>query len=251
MGIFTHGKRVILSTVLVFLQLAVAGQGIRQVWGTVYERSARYGMAGVSVMSTSGAGAVTDSTGHYRIKLLFGDSISFSYQGKATMKFAVDELPPNHPFDIGLHIDIKTLPTVEVAANKIHDYKQDSIEFRNEYRKVFDFERDYLSGGSNGMGVGINLDLLLSGKKAKRIEMFQRRLIADEHEKYVDHRFNKGLVIKITGLRSPALDTFMVRYRPSYEELQGFENDYEYYKYVKEWGTEFYDEWKRRHPARQ
>jgi hypothetical protein len=77
-----------------------------RVSGTVYERSARFGMPGVSVMSTSGAGTVTDSSGHYTIKLFPGDSISFSYQRKATMKFPLKDIPTNRPFDMSLHVDI-------------------------------------------------------------------------------------------------------------------------------------------------
>jgi hypothetical protein len=76
----------------------------------------------------------------------------------------------------------------------------------------------------------------------------QQRLIEQEHDKYVDHRFSKTLVRKITGLPSPAIDTFMRVYRPSYEFIQRCENDYEYYKYIKDWGRGFWEEWKVIHP---
>ena len=46
---------------------------------------------------------------------------------------------------------------------------------------------------------------------------FQRRLILQEHDKYVDHRFTKALVRKLTRLDSCALDTFMLAIRPDYE----------------------------------
>jgi hypothetical protein len=227
---------------LVLLHLAATGQV--QVSGTVYERSAKYGMAGVSVRGTSGAGAVTDSAGHYSIRLPYTDSLSFSYQGKATMKFPVKEIPANRPFDMSLHIDIKVLPTVVVLQN---DYKADSMANREEYRKVFDYSPDFLAKASNGAGAGINLDLLLSIRKMKRMEAFRLKLEQDERDKYVTHRFNKALVKKITGLQPPALDTFMLQYRPSYEMLQSFETDYEYYLYIKDWATYFSSRWKREH----
>ncbi|MFY0255343.1 hypothetical protein ACDQ55_15460 [Chitinophaga sp. 30R24] len=240
-------QKILIFIVCVLLHLGAAAQTVR-VSGTVYERSATFGMAGVSVMSTSGAGAVTDSLGHYSIKVSYTDSISFSYQGKATMKFPVKEIPFNRPFDMSLHVDVKVLPTVVVSSTRPYNYHQDSLENRNEYRKVFDYAPEYLTTGNGGAGVGFNLDLLFSAKKIKRMEAFRQYLEQDERDKYVDHRFNKTLVGKLTGLQSPALDTFMREYRPSYDMLQEFENEYEYYKYIKDWGKFFAKIWERDHP---
>ncbi|HEY1164905.1 MAG TPA: hypothetical protein VGE90_07045 [Chitinophaga sp.] len=235
--------KTVIIIVLLLLRLAASGQV--KVYGTVYDRSARFGMEGVSVKTNSGAGTVTDSFGRYNIWLPLDDSISFSYQGKSTQKFAVRELRRGRAFDMSIHVDIKTLPTVEVIS-KPHTPQLDSIENRNEYRKIFDFEREYLT--SNGMGAGVNLDLLFGMKKAKRMEQFRRRLEAQERDKYVDYRFNRGLVKRITGLQSQALDTFMLQYRPSYEMLLWFENDYEYYKYIRDEGLYFSEMWRREHP---
>ncbi|MBS0029876.1 hypothetical protein ACTJJ0_20555 [Chitinophaga sp. 22321] len=230
---------------MILLRLVSTGQV--RIKGTVYDRSARIGMVGVSVMSNSGAGAVTDSAGHYTIVVPTTDSISFSYQGKSTMKFAVREINPLRPYDMSLRVDVHTLPTVVVSTLRLGDYKTDSLKNREEYRKIFDYSPEYLSGGSGGMGVGINLDALLSMKKIKRMENFRRFMEREEREKYIDHRFNKALVKKITGLESPALDTFMKEYRPSYEMLLSFENEYEYYKFIQEWGKYFAEKWKRDH----
>jgi hypothetical protein len=202
-------------------------------------------MSGVSVRSTSGVGAVTDSLGRYSVWLPLSDSISFSYQGKSTQKFAVREIRRGRAFDMSLHVDVKTLPTVEVVS-KPHTHQLDSIDNRNEYRKIFDYERDYLT--SSGMGAGLNLDLLFGMKKAKRMEQFRRRLEAQERDKYISYRFNRPLVKRITGLEAAALDTFMLQFRPSYEMLLWFENDYEYYKYIRDEGRYFSEMWRREHP---
>jgi len=238
-------RKTIILLLLVLLRLVSTGQV--RIKGTVYDRSARIGMVGVSVMSNSGAGAVTDSAGHYSIVVPTTDSISFSYQGKSTMKFAVREINPLRPYDMSLRVDVHTLPTVVVSTLRLGDYKTDSLKNREEYRKIFDYAPEYLSGGSGGIGVGINLDALLSMKKIKRMENFRRFMEREEREKYIDNRFNKVLVKKITGLESPALDTFMKEYRPSYEMLLSFENEYEYYKFIQEWGKYFAEKWKRDH----
>ncbi|WP_212004767.1 carboxypeptidase regulatory-like domain-containing protein [Chitinophaga sp. HK235] len=248
MSILHLVKGTILLFVLILLQLAATGQV--RVSGTIYDRTGRFGMVGVSVMSNSGAGTVTDSAGRYSIRLPLTDSISFSYQGKATMKFPVNEIHPNRPFDMKLHVDIRMLPTVDVSANKLKDYSQDSLEHRNEYRKVFDYAPQLLTGANSGQaGVGINLDMIFNAKKIKRMEAFRELLERDEQEKYVDHRFTKVLVKKITGLESPALDAFMKQYRPSYEMFRYFRNDYEYYLYIRDNGRYFARVWELEHPT--
>ncbi|WPV65264.1 hypothetical protein [Chitinophaga sp. LS1] len=242
MSISILHKSFLLLIILIAIRALTFAQ-IVQVKGTVYERTERYGMAGVSVINSAGGGTVTDSMGHYSIRINRKDSLSFSYQGKVTMKFPVNELNVNRPFDVGLHIDIKVLPTVEVQQKS---YKQDSAEFRQEYRKVFDYSREYIATGMGG--VGVNLDLLLTWRKAKRMEHFRDQLVAIEQDKYITHRFNMPLVKRLTGLESPVLDSFMVAYRPSYEMLLDFENEYQFYEYIKGWGAYFATKWKREHP---
>jgi hypothetical protein len=123
------------------------------------------------------------------------------------------------------------------------------LENRDEYRKVFEYQPDYFASGSGG--VGLNLDMLLSGRKNRRMLALQHRLIEQEQDRYVDHRFNKTLVRRITGLERSALDTFMRVYRPTYEFIQNCENDYEFYKYIKDCGLYFSRVWRREHVTGQ
>lgn len=202
-------------------------------------------MPGVSVLGTSGQGTVTDSVGYYNIRLHPDDSIYFSYLGKFTTKIAVKRLAPGTPLNMSLAVTVDSLPLVVVRPRL---YRYDSAANREEYRKVFDYEPDYLTGGSGG-GVGINLDMLFGARKNRQMLALQRRLLEEERDKYVDHKFNKTLVRKITGLQGPALDTFMRTYRPSYEFIQNCENDYEFYKYIKDCGLYFSRVWQEEHPG--
>lgn len=215
-----------------------------EVRGTVFDRSQLFAMPGVSVLGTSGAGTETDSAGHYSINLHSGDSIYFSYLGKHTTKFPVRTIAPGYPFNMSLAVDVDSLPLVIVRPKL---YRYDSLENRDEYRRVFDYQPDYLVSGANG-GVGFNLDMLFNARKNRQMLALQRRLIEEEQDKYVDHRFNKTLVKKITGLKPPALDTFMRIYRPTYEFILNCENDYEFLKYIKDCGAYFSRRWKEEHP---
>ncbi|MBW8684816.1 carboxypeptidase-like regulatory domain-containing protein [Chitinophaga rhizophila] len=232
-----RNSTLLLKTILFFLLLfsGIAAEAQLRVYGTVYDRSGRFGMPYVSVISSSGNGTVTDSVGRYSINMARTDSISFSYQGKATMRIPVSEIPPNRPFDTKIHVDVTTLPTV-VVEEKIRSYQADSIANRQEYRKVFDFSTEYISTGSTV--VGLNIDALLTMRKNRRMEKFRNELMMLEQEKYeqnyIEQRFNRPLVKKLTGLESPDLDVFMEKYRPDYPLLLSFDNDYEYYRYLKD-----------------
>jgi hypothetical protein len=238
----------ILKTVLFFILVLTGGIATAQVrvYGTVYDRSGRFGMPYVSVISSGGGGTVTDSIGRYSLNMAPADSLSFSYQGKATMKIPVAEIPRNRPFDTKIHVDVTTLPTV-VVEEKRRTYQMDSIANRMEYQKVFNFNPEYISTGSTV--VGFNLDALLSMRKIKRMERFRDHLIDLEQENYVNHRFNKALVKKLTGISdSTALEAFMQRYRPSYYQILEYDTEYDYFRYIKDLGRYFRYDWKREHP---
>jgi hypothetical protein len=205
-----------------------------EVHGTVYDRSRYFAMPGVSVMSTSGQGTMTDSTGGYRLRVSRKDSVFFSYLGRATVKFPIRSIDPNSPLDISLAVAVDSLPLVVVRPKP---YRYDSMENRDEYRKIFDYEPDYIGQGQGG--AGINLDMLFGARRNRQMMALKERLIEEEQEKYVDYRFSRTLVRRITGLDRPALDLFMRMYRPTYDFIKSFENDYDYYKYIKDCGTYF------------
>ena len=62
---------------------------------------------------------------------------------------------------------------------------------------------------------------------------FQERLLQQEKDKFIDHRFNKALVRRLTNLEGDELNRFMVLYRPEYE-FTLYSNDYDFQLYIKE-----------------
>ena len=194
-------------------------------------------LAGVSVMSTSGNGSSTNDLGAYAIDVNEKDSIYFSYLGKPTTRFAVATLSNLTGFDISIHVQTNILPEFLVMPPS---YKFDSAQNRLDYAKAFNFRKPGLGIstsplGSGGAGVGLDLDQLINVFRFRRNKSmlgFQRRLIAEEEDKYVDHRFNRTIVRKITSLTGTELDKFMKLFRPTYEFTQ-VTNEYEFYTYIK------------------
>jgi hypothetical protein len=202
--------------------------------GTVYDISRKQTVSSVSVLSSSGIGTTTDSNGAYTIVVRETDSIWFSYLNKPTPKFPVASIANTNAFDISLHVPITELREVRV---KPRDYKQDSIQNRLTYAKAFEFQKPgvRLSSPAGGFGVGLDLDQLINMfnfKRNRRMLAFQRRLIQEEEDKAIDHRFTKAFVKKVTHLYGSDLDSFMVAYRPSYNFTMTV-TDYEFAEYIK------------------
>ena len=202
--------------------------------GTVYNMYRTRPLEAVSVMSSSGRGTTTDSNGNYFLIVDLKDSISFSYLGRTTQMFAISSINTATGFDVALHVNPTELNEVRVAPRNYH---MDSLRNRQEYEKVFDYKKPglALTSPSSGLGVGLDLDAIInmfSFAKNRRMLAFQKRLIEEEEDKFVDHRFNRSLVKKISHLDGDELDSFMVRFRPSYEFARNT-TDYEFYDYIK------------------
>jgi hypothetical protein len=61
---------------------------------------------------------------------------------------------------------------------------------------------------------------------------FRDQLLREEEDRFIDHRFNRALIIRLTQLRGEALDTFITRYRPPLEFVET-STDYEFQDYIK------------------
>lgn len=189
--------------------------------GTVYDITKKTTIEAVSVISTSGKGTSTDSLGRYSITVNENDSIYFSYLNKPTPKYPVSSISNTAGFDISILKRVSELPYVFI---KQRNYKYDSTKNREDYAKIFNFRKPGLSSSMNptpgSLGVGLDLDELINMfrfKRNKSMLAFQARLLKQEEDKFIDHRFSKSLVKTLTRLNPPDLDSFMNEYRPTYE----------------------------------
>jgi hypothetical protein len=194
--------------------------------GKVVDISARRPLEAVAVISTSGKGTTTDSLGRYEIRVSVKDSIWFSMIGKSTMKYPVDTISNNENFDVMIHVRSFDLPEVKVRNSY---YKLDSVQNRKDYAKIFDFKKPGLRLSENpgynpgGLTVGFDLDEIINMfrfKRNKSLASLQQRLLQQEEDKYIDHRFSMAFVRKITKLTNPELEEYMKEYRPDYEMVQ-------------------------------
>jgi len=221
----------LLSVVLLTASPVTAQYKVR---GTVYDSSRNYPLEAVSVLSTAGKGTSTNADGFYEIEVSEKDSIWFSYLGKPTIKFPVLKIVNTLGFDISLQVNVTVLKEVKIRPR---NYKLDSLRNREDYAKVFDYKKPGLKVVTPQVGVGAGFDLneiinMFRFKRNKSMLAFQQRLLQEERDKFVDHRFNKALVRRLTMLSGNELDSFMRVYRPSYEFTQS-SADYDFQLYIK------------------
>ena len=204
--------------------------------GFVYDSSRLYTIEAVSVLSTSGKGASTNRDGYYEIEVMENDSIWFSYLNKPTVKFPVIKIINPMGFDVSILINVPELKEVKVRQR---NYKLDSIQNRLDYAKIFNYDkpkiRPQMTPGGFGAGVGFDLEELINMfrfRRNKSMLSFQQRLLQEERDKFIDHRFGKALVVRLTGLSGEERDRFMLRCRPTYEFcLQA--GDYDFQAWIK------------------
>ncbi len=204
---------------------------------------------GVQVICTCGTMSFTDSIGNYSIYVGEQDSIFFFFSNKPTQKFAVASIRDYSAFDISISMHVpgryKQLKEIIVYGK---NRRQDSIENRLQYDKVFTGDRGgFKFTGSNpeaGMSAGLDLDALINVfrfRRNKSMAMFQQRLIKEEQDRYIDYRFNKAIVQRLTKLKEGALlDEYMQLYRPEYELLTQI-IDIELFLYIQGTAKRFLD----------
>jgi hypothetical protein len=192
----------------------------------------------VKVSSTKGEVTYTDSVGRYVLQVAINDTIYFTFRGKSTMMFPVKSIRYPAGFDVSLQVRIQdkyqTLKEVVVIGKS---YKQDSVENREYYAKIFNFDRGGVRisetgtmGGTPGLDLGSMIQMF-QFRKNKGMKKFQNRLIEEEQNKFIDHKFNKQLVQQLTKLNVRDLEKFMIVYRPSYE-LVAYSEEYEFLQYI-------------------
>ncbi len=125
---------------------------------------------------------------------------------------------------------------------KLPNYKLDSIQNRLDYAKAFNFQKPGIgistgpvSSGSAPAGVGLDINEFINifrFRRNRNMLAFQERLLREEQDKYIDHRFSRALVIRLTKLKGRDLDSFMMQYRPPLYLVQNA-TEYEFQSYIK------------------
>lgn len=232
--------------VFLFLLITTFVGGQIIISGTIYDSTKIFAVPGVTVKSTGGASSLSDSLGIYHISVTEKDSISFYYNNKPTQKFPVNTISNFSYFDISLKVHVfekyRLLKEVKIFTR---NYKQDSAENRIQYAKIFNFQKPGISSTyTPGSPPGLDLDELISMFRFRRNKMnvlFQKRLIGEEQDKYVDYKFNNILLKRVTGLTGDTLEKYKREYKPEYDFVV-IATELEFYEYILKAAAKFKSE---------
>jgi len=217
---------------LLLTGFAVFGQKIT---GVVLDKSTGLAIPGATVRFKDKA-TQTKVTGLFEIQAKgLNDTLHISELGYKP--FVVFITPEN----VSLRVELlpNTIALYGVDIHSTHSFKQDSLANRSDYAKQFNYTPPKLKdvvGFNPGSGtyqlLSINVLTLIDylTYKSSPEYKFKRVLVRDEHEQYVDEKFNRGVVSRITDLKGDTLTTFLAQYRPAYQfVLKSTEYDMEVY----------------------
>jgi hypothetical protein len=187
--------------------------------GKVFKKNSTEFLISVSIHNiTEQRYDLSEENGSYRIQAAPGDHIAFSSVGYMADTLTVTASLLTAEYTVYLDVRVQTLQAVRVG--EFSNYQLDSMDRRKEYAWVYDHDntphvaRD--RQGSDGVGVTLNI-FRNSGSAAHQRASLKKRLEKEEEEYYVDSRYNKDYVSKITHLKGDSLLQFMRRYRPSFD----------------------------------
>jgi hypothetical protein len=211
--------RYVIYSLIFFLVLPFHGWGQQFLTGKIYKKNSTETLLSVSIHNISQQRYdLSDEDGSYRIPAAPGDHIAFSSVGYVadTLTVTASLLTANCP----IYLDIRPQELQAVRVGQFSNYQLDSMDRRKEYAWVYDHENTprFARDRQGGDGVGITMNIFRnSSSAAKQRIHLEKRLAKEEEDYYVDSRYNKDYVAKITHLKGDSLKDFMRRYRPSYD----------------------------------
>jgi hypothetical protein len=215
---------------ILFSALAVLSKAqVATITGLVTADNQRQNGAIVKNISTR-AQAMSNDIGEFSIRATVGDTI-------VTLKPDYNNdtlLVASTPYYI---ICLKRSPTMlkeVIVMDKALTPEKILKENKETYKEIYRKGDESHAVVITPLGVGVVIDKVWSAvsKEGKDARKMQRRLTTDYRSATVDRRFTKNLVTRVTGYKGIRLDDFMVKYRPTFEMVNKW-NNYELIEYIK------------------
>lgn len=213
-------------TLILLLTVACLQVSAQTIKGEVADRDNRHPITGVTIENIYTSLQVnTNSDGGFVIAATKDQLLEFKKQGYQTVRVRIPNgiIPPY--FKILMEHGITKMDDVLAVNDNRYNYHDDSLRFHELYKHQLDFQK------LSAVGSIAHPFSALSARN-REIWQFQDTYAETEKEKYVDKTFNAALVTKFTGLTGDSLRYYMVRFRPSYEELRKM-NDYSFFTFIK------------------
>ena len=221
----------------------------QQIKGRVTDKATRLPVNGAMVRTGKNV-TFTDMLGDFSIAASMNDSLkitSFTY--KPFRQLVTNTIET-------LHIELEpakiVLNEVTIRSSRERDFKRDSAANREFYAKQFNYKGPKVinafvpaASASNNTSQLLTVDVVTLvralTKKSTRAYKFNKVLLRDEKADYVNQKFSRGLVTRVTGLKGDTLSAFVAQYRPTYAFAHNA-TGYDMELYIKECYRKFLKE---------
>lgn len=160
----------------------------------------------------------SDLGGNYRIQVQPGDTVVFSSTGYLSDTVGVDTLILVDRYEVFLKADIKELTAIKIG--DLNAFQADSLQRREDYSMFYASRAspamENHTTNEGGFGLIFHPFSYLD-KHATERRRLKKRLDQEERDDYINYKFSRNFVYRLTGLDDDSLDLFMNRYRPSYD----------------------------------
>jgi len=211
--------RFIYPLILMFVLICFADiiQAQLVVRGKLFNRDSKELLVAVTVRNTTqNRFNQSDLGGNYRIPARENDTLVFSSAGFLTDTFIVDHQLLDSNFQVYMRPHVVTLSSVHVG--QLNNYQIDSVNRREDYADFY--KRKFVKlkpGGDTHEGLGVSISpITYFSDKEKQARRLKKRLEEEDEDSYIDYKFPRSLVVKLTGLKGDSLWAFMLQFRPTY-----------------------------------
>jgi len=188
----------------------------RVVDGIVFDKGTNGRIAEVNILNThTGKSAYNNLKAEYHIAATIGDVLIFTKDN-----YFSDTIKIANYNSLAVYLKRSAIQLQEVKVKSIIINPEDKLAAtKRDYTKLYGVldDKDILSV-SPGSGAGISIDALYNmfSREGRNAEKLRQTIQSDYYQDVIDYRFNRTLVVRITGLKEPQLTEFMQRYRPGY-----------------------------------
>jgi hypothetical protein len=226
---------------LIFTIMAACCYG-QVINGNVFDKDTKLPVSN-AIITLGGKKTITNTFGEFHVTATGNDSLKVSRFGYKRYATIVSNALTT------LRIELEPakveLKEVVIHANRRLDFKKDSAANRLFYSKQFNYKGPkvmdaFLGGAGNPLNntsqiLSIDVVTLIRAltKKSTAQYKFNKVLLRDEQADFVNQKFNRGMVSKVTALKSDTLELFMVKYRPAYKFTKTA-TEFDMINYIKE-----------------
>lgn len=205
--------------------------------GVVFDRDNKQRLAAAEVKNfRNGYSVQTNELGLFNLKASLGDTLLFRKKGfDEQLKVVVSKADLLVYLNTGINLN-----TVEIRGER-------KITTLDAIRKDYKGKGSFYAGKPSFLSfifTPITAVYELFGRTPRNARRFNRYYVNEVQQTHVDQFFNRSLISRQTGLTGAALDTFMMNYRPEYEQTKNWTN-YDGLKWIKESFKKYSDTAKR------